>query len=73
VAFGREEFVITKGGKPMASVVPREENVKLLVEAKGWLDEGDDFFRTLDGIVQDRSKHLPRAIVERLKKYLREG
>ena len=67
VAFGKEEFVITKRGKPMARLVPAEENVKHLAEAKGWLDEGDDFFRTMDRIVQDRSKHVPRAVVEQLE------
>ena len=73
VAFGIEEFVITKGGKRMDRLVPAEENVKLLAEAKGWLDEGDDFFRTMDRIVQDRIKHVPRAVVGQLKKDLPEG
>jgi prevent-host-death family protein len=67
VAFGKEEFVITKRGKPMARLVPAEENVKNLAEAKGWLDEGDDFFRTMDRIVEDRSKHVTRALAEQLK------
>jgi prevent-host-death family protein len=64
VAFGKEEFVITKRGKPMARLVPPEENMKHLAEAKGWLDEGDDFFRTMDGIVRERSNHVPRAMAE---------
>ena len=61
VAFGKEEFVITKRGKPMARLVPAEESVKHLAQAEGWLDEGDEFFRTMDRIVEDRSKHVLRA------------
>jgi prevent-host-death family protein len=67
VAFGKEEFVITKRGKPMARLVPAEENVKHLAQAKGWLDEGDEFFRTMECIVKDRSKHVPRAPAEQLE------
>jgi prevent-host-death family protein len=64
VAFGNEEFVITKRGKPMARLVPAEKNMKHLADAKGWLEEGDDFFRTMDRIVEDRMKHVPRVQAE---------
>jgi prevent-host-death family protein len=67
VAFGREEFVITKRGKPMARLVPAEENVKHLGQAEGWLDEGDEFFQTMDRIVEDRSKHVPRVLAGQLE------
>jgi prevent-host-death family protein len=67
VAFGKEEFIITKRGKPMARLVPAEENLTRLAEAKGWLDEGDDFFRIMDRIVEERSKHVPRALADQLK------
>jgi len=66
-AFGKEQFIITKRGKPMARLVPAEENVKHLAEARGWLEEGDDFFQTMDCIVRDRSKHAPRAVAEQLE------
>ena len=67
VAFGKEEFVITKRGKPMARLVPTEENVKHLADAKGWLDEEDEFFRTMAQIVEDRSKHVPRILAEQME------
>ena len=67
VAFGKEQFIITKRGKPMARLVPAEEHVKHLAEARGWLEEGDDFFQTMDRIVRDRSKHAPRAMAEQLE------
>ena len=58
VAFGKEHILITKRGKPMARLVPREEEIKLLAEARGWLEKGDDFFGTMERIVQSRSQHL---------------
>jgi len=64
VAFGKEQIVITKRGKPMARLVPTEEKIKHLAEAKGWLDEGDSFFETIDQIVQDRGKHVPRVMAQ---------
>jgi prevent-host-death family protein len=62
VAFGKEHILITKRGKPMARLVPAEEEIKHLAEAKGWLDKGDDFFAAIDHIVQIRSQHLPRVM-----------
>lgn len=35
VAYGKEQIIITKRGKPMARLVPTEENDKHLVQAKG--------------------------------------
>ncbi len=67
VASGKEEFVITKRGKPMAKLVSTEENVKHLAEARGWLDESDDFFLIMDRIVRERSRHVPRAMGEQLE------
>lgn len=60
VAFGKEHILITKRGKPMAKLVPVQEESKHLAEAKGWLENGDDFFRTMEHIVQIRNQHLPR-------------
>jgi prevent-host-death family protein len=62
VAYGKEEIVITKRGKPMARLVPAEENAAHLGDAKGWLDEKDDFFATIDRIVKSRSTHAPRVL-----------
>ena len=64
VAFGKEHIIITKRGKPMARLVPAEEQVTHLAGAKGWLDQGDEFFAVMDRIVQDRSRHVPRVITE---------
>jgi prevent-host-death family protein len=64
VAFGKEQILITKRGKPMAKLVPMEEETKHLAEAKGWLEEDDDFFRTMECIVGNRSQHLPRIMIE---------
>ena len=66
VAFGKEEFVITKRGKPMARLVPADEKVKHLADADGWLDEGDDFFQIIDKIVEDRNRHVPRVLTDGL-------
>ena len=62
VAYGREQIVITKRGKPMARLVPATEESKHLVEAKGWLNDEDDFFEIIDRIVEDRDKHVPRVL-----------
>ncbi|MGA2731954.1 MAG: type II toxin-antitoxin system prevent-host-death family antitoxin [Syntrophobacteraceae bacterium] len=62
VAYGREQIVITKRGKPMARLVPATEESKHLVEAKGWLNDEDDFFEVIDHIVEDRDKHVPRVL-----------
>ena len=62
VAYGREQIVITKRGKPMARLVPATEESKHLVEAIGWLNDEDDFFEVIDHIVEDRDKHVPRVL-----------
>lgn len=62
VAYGREQIVITKRGKPMARLVPAEKETKHLAEAKGWLDEGDEFFEAIEGIIRDRTTHVPRIL-----------
>ncbi|HBZ57209.1 MAG TPA: type II toxin-antitoxin system prevent-host-death family antitoxin [Syntrophobacteraceae bacterium] len=64
VAFGKEQILITKRGKPMAKLVPAEEQTKHLADAEGWLEKGDDFFRTMEHIVENRSQHLPRVMIQ---------
>jgi prevent-host-death family protein len=64
VAFGKEHILITKRGKPMARLVPAEEEKKHLEDAKGWLENEDDFFGTMERIVENRSQHLPRIITK---------
>ena len=57
VAYGKEKIIITKRGKPMARLVPTDVNDKHLAQAKGWLKEDDPFFKTIENIVQSRSRH----------------
>ena len=51
VAYGGEQIVVTKRGKPLARLVPAIEEPGHLADAKGWLDDEDDFFKTIDRIV----------------------
>lgn len=62
VPFGGEQIVITKRGKPMAVLASAAEGSKRLAEAKGWLNDKDDFFEIIDRIVEDRDKHVPRVL-----------
>lgn len=64
VAHGKEQILITKRGKPMARLVPAEQADSHLSEAKGWLEEKDPFFETIDRIVHDRTMHIPRVLRE---------
>ena len=45
VAYGKEQIIITKRGKPMARLVPTDINDKHLAQAKGWLKEDDPFLK----------------------------
>jgi prevent-host-death family protein len=62
VAYGKERILITKRGKPLARLVPAQEERKHLAEVQGWLDEGDEFFQTIDTIIRSRSEHAPRIL-----------
>ena len=64
VAFGKKRILITKRGKPMARLVPADELDMHLCDAKGWLENNDPFFDTIDRIILDRSKHVPRTLKE---------
>lgn len=64
VAYGKEQIIITKRGKPMARLVPTDINDKNLAQAKGWLKEDDPFFKTMEHIVQSRSKHTSRLFTD---------
>jgi hypothetical protein len=45
----------------MARLVPADENNIHLCDANGWLEDDDPFFDTIDRIIKDRSKHVPRT------------
>lgn len=62
VAYGKEQIIITKRGKPMARLVPTDVNDKHLAQAKGWLKEDDPFFKTIENIVQSRIRHPSRLL-----------
>jgi prevent-host-death family protein len=64
VAYGKKQILITKRGKPMARLVPADEINMHLSNAKGWLEDDDPFFESIDRIIQERSKHVPRILRE---------
>jgi len=64
VAFGKKHILITKRGKPMARLVPADEPDMHLCDARGWLENNDPFFDTINRIILDRSKHVPRVLEE---------
>jgi len=37
-----------------------KDDIAHLAHAKGWLNEDDEFFQIIDGILQNRNKHIPR-------------
>jgi prevent-host-death family protein len=57
VAYGKEEIVIMKRGKPMVLISPVKEHDKNLRKAKGWLEEDDPFFEIIHSIVENRNAH----------------
>lgn len=65
VAYGGETILITRRGRPMARLVPLSVPLApRLRDLQGWLDEDDPFFETIDRIVDERSKHTPRVLLD---------
>lgn len=64
VAFGKNNFIITKRGRPMARLVPVENCGKHLSDACGWLEDDDPFFETIESIIEDRSSYISRIYGE---------
>jgi len=64
VVYGGETITITRRGKPMARLVPVdvEAIVPHVADVKGWLEDDDAFFTTMNAIVADRKTHLPRTL-----------
>ena len=61
-AFGNEEFLITRRGKPVAlltSARPKGERAHLS-DAKGWLDDRDPFFESLEAARRESRRRGPR-------------
>ena len=61
VAYKKERILLTKRGKPMARLIPVDEDREHLADAQGWLDNEDPFFDNMERIVEDRSRHVPRS------------
>ena len=63
VAYGRETILITRRGRPMARLVPPDhvEEDRGLASVRGWLDDDDPFFATVDSIVAARARRRPRS------------
>jgi AbrB family looped-hinge helix DNA binding protein len=43
----------------MVRRIPADEINKELRNAKGWLDNDDPFFDTINSVIDERSKHVP--------------
>lgn len=64
VAFGKETILIMRRGRPMARLIPPEdESVEPgLGTVRGWLSDDDPFLAAVREIVAARVKHRPRAL-----------
>ena len=43
----------------MVRLIPADEINRSLRNARGWLDNDDPFFDTINSIIDERSKHVP--------------
>lgn len=48
----------------MVRLIPADEINKELRNARGWLDNDDPFFDTINSIIDERSKHVPLILKE---------
>lgn len=66
-AFGGEEFLITRRGRPAAVLAPARpaRTGGSLAEVRGWLDPDDPFFRVLREIRRASRRRGPRALRHR--------
>ncbi len=62
VAYGKEQVLITRRGKPMAVLVPpgQREGRRHLADARGWLPNDDPFFDVMAQTARNRRAHRPR-------------
>jgi len=48
----------------MVRRIPADEINKELSNAKGWLNNDDPFFDTINSVINERSKHVPLILKE---------
>ena len=67
VAFGKETILIMRRGRPMARLVPPDEEPveQGLGSVRGWLSHDDPFLAQVDEIVTARVRHRPRTLRKR--------
>jgi len=63
VAHAGHSVVITKRGRPVAMLVPVDEQPPAHpAKIKGWLEDDDPFFSAMDDIQSERAEHKPRRV-----------
>jgi len=67
VAFGKETILIMRRGRPMARLIPADDQSEEsgLATVQGWLSDDDPFLKAVDEIVTARVKHRPRVLRKR--------
>jgi prevent-host-death family protein len=67
VAFGKETILIMRRGRPMARLIPPDDEPgeQGLGTVRGWLSDDDPFLVAVDEIVTARARHLPRATLRK--------
>jgi prevent-host-death family protein len=64
VAFGKETILIMRRGRPMARLIPADDEPvqQGLGTVRGWLSDDDPFLTAVDEIVTSRVRHKPRVL-----------
>ena len=64
VAFGKETILIMRRGRPMARLIPPDDEPvqQGLGSVRGWLSDDDPFLAAVEEIVTARVRHRPRAL-----------
>ncbi|HXH40095.1 MAG TPA: type II toxin-antitoxin system Phd/YefM family antitoxin [Thermoanaerobaculia bacterium] len=67
VAFGKETILIMRRGRPMARLIPPDDEPVEpgLGAVRGWLSGDDPFLAAVDEIVTARVRHRPRVVSPR--------
>ncbi|MGH9422946.1 MAG: type II toxin-antitoxin system Phd/YefM family antitoxin [Thermoanaerobaculia bacterium] len=67
VAFGKETILIMRRGRPMARLIPPDDEPvpQGLGTVQGWLSDDDPFLAAVDEIVTARAGHRPRVALRK--------